>query len=107
VGVLWQDLYAAGADVVINGHDHMYERFALQNPSGKADTRGIRQFTVGTGGATLYPLSTIKANSQVRNNKTFGVLKLTLHASSYDWKFVPIGGQSFTDSGKASCVNPA
>jgi hypothetical protein len=107
VGVLWQDLYAAGADVVINGHDHMYERFALQNPSGKADTRGIRQFTVGTGGATLYPLSTVKANSQVRDNKTFGVLKLTLHASSYDWKFVPIGRQSFTDSGKASCVNPA
>jgi hypothetical protein len=101
----WQALYDDGADVVLNGHDHLYERFAPQNPSGQADaTRGIREFVAGTGGASLYPFSTIQPNSQVRNNTTWGVLKLTLHATSYDWQFVPIAGQSFTDSGSANCV---
>ena len=102
---LWQALYDAGADVILNGHDHTYERFAPQNPSGQADSsRGIREFIVGTGGAGLYPFPTIQPNSQVRNNTTYGVLKLTLHATSYDWQFIPIAGQTFTDSGSANCV---
>jgi hypothetical protein len=101
----WQVLYQYGADVVLNGHDHLYERFAPQSPSGAPDAaHGIREFVVGTGGANLYPFSSIKPNSAMRNNKTWGVLKLTLHATSYDWKFVPIAGQSFTDAGTANCI---
>jgi len=101
----WQALYDDGADVILNGHDHTYERFAPQNPNGQADSsRGIREFVVGTGGAGLYPFPSIQPNSQVRNNTTYGVLKLTLHATSYDWQFVPIAGQTFTDSGSANCV---
>lgn len=101
----WQALYDNGADVVVSGHDHTYERFAPQNPSGQADaTRGIREFVVGTGGSGLYPMPSIQPNSQVRNNTTYGVLKLTLHSASYDWEFVPIAGQTFTDSGSANCV---
>jgi PKD repeat protein len=100
----WQDLYAAGADVVLNAHYHYYERFAPQDPSGAADpTGGIRQFSVGTGGRSLItPKSTPAPNSEVRS-KTFGVLKLTLHSGSYDWQFVPEAGKTFTDSGSASC----
>ena len=94
----WTALYAAGADVVINGHDHDYERFAKQRPSGEASSDGIREFVVGTGGAERRPFANIKANSQVRNATTFGVLKLTLHATSYDFRFVPQAGKTFTDS---------
>jgi Bacterial Ig-like domain (group 1)/Calcineurin-like phosphoesterase len=101
---LWQALYEYGADVVLNGHDHSYERFAPQNPSGQADAKGIREFVVGTGGAGLYPFPAIQPNSQVRNNTTYGVLKLTLHSTSYDWQFIPIAGQNFTDSGSGNCV---
>jgi acid phosphatase type 7 len=100
---LWDVLYAARADVVISGHDHDYERFAPQNPGGKADSRGIRQFVVGTGGKKLRPFGKVKPNSQVRNADAFGVLKLTLHPTSYDWKFVPVTGKTFTDSGSARC----
>ena len=102
---LWDDLYAAGADVILNGHVHNYERFAPQDPSGKSDpTRGIREFVVGTGGRShgSFP-STIYPTSEVRNADTFGVLELTLHATSYDWKFVPEAGKTFTDSGSAPC----
>lgn len=101
---LWQALYEYGADVVLNGHDHTYERFAPQNPSGQADPNGIREFVVGTGGAGLYPFPTIQPNSEVRNNTAHGVLKLTLHSTSYDWQFVPIAGLTFTDSGTGNCV---
>lgn len=105
VGTFWQALYDYGADVVLVGHDHTYERFAPQNPNGQADTtRGMRQFVVGTGGSGLYPFPSIQPNSQVRNNTTYGVLKLTLHATSYDWEFIPIAGQTFTDSGTGNCV---
>ena len=97
--VWWQDLYAAGADLVLDGHDHLYERFALQSPAGKADLSGIREFIVGTGGASPQSFGTTAANSQVRNAGTFGVLQLTLHAHSYDWQFSPIAGSTFTDSG--------
>jgi chitodextrinase len=99
----WRDLYAAGVDVVLNGHDHEYERFAPQNPSGAADANGIREFVVGTGGASHYTFATPVANSEVRDNTSFGVLKLTLHSASYDWQFVPVAGASFTDSGTTSC----
>lgn len=100
----WKDLYAAGVDVILNGHDHDYERFAPQSPSGAADaTRGIRQFVVGTGGKNHYSFESIQPNSEVRNSDTYGVLKLTLHPKSYTWQFVPEAGKTFTDSGSASC----
>ncbi|HJS19261.1 MAG TPA: metallophosphoesterase [Anaerolineales bacterium] len=104
---LWQALYEYRADVILNGHDHTYERFAPQTPNGQADSNGIREFVVGTGGAGLYVFSAIKPNSEVRNNTAHGVLKLTLHATSYDWQFVPIAGQTFTDSGTANCATGA
>jgi hypothetical protein len=101
---LYQALYDANADLILNGHAHDYERFAPQTATGTADnTRGIREFVVGTGGKSHYGFGTVKANSQVRNGTTFGVLKLTLHANSYDWQFVPEAGQSFTDSGTTAC----
>jgi acid phosphatase type 7 len=100
----WGVLYAANADVVINGHDHTYERFAPQRPDGTLDRRrGIREFVVGTGGASHYSFGTIKPNSKVRNADTHGVLKLRLRADSYDWKFVPVAGKTFTDSGSTRC----
>jgi hypothetical protein len=101
-----QILYNAGADVVLNGHAHFYERFAPQTPQGTADpARGITEFIAGTGGKSFFPTrSTPAANSVVSNNTTFGVLKMTLHAGSYDWQFVPEPGSSgFTDSGTGSC----
>jgi hypothetical protein len=101
---VWQALYDLNADVVLSGHNHQYERFAPQNPSGQLDTaRGIREFVAGTGGASHYSFGTIQPNSEVRNGDTFGVLKLTLHSNSYDWQFVPEAGKTFTDSGTGSC----
>ena len=103
VANFWNALYAAGADVILNGHEHVYERFAPQTPSALADPNGIRQFTVGTGGASHYTFGTIQPNSEKRDGNTYGVLKLTLHATSYDWEFVPVAGATFTDSGTGSC----
>jgi acid phosphatase type 7 len=101
---LWQDLYNARADVVLNGHAHSYERFAPQTPTGALDrTNGIREFVIGTGGEDFQSLGKAKPNSEVRQNSTFGVLKLTLHATSYDWRFSPVAGKTFTDSGTAFC----
>jgi hypothetical protein len=100
----WDALYAANADLVLSGHDHDYERFAPQTPSGVADAaRGIREFVVGTGGRSHYALGTLKANSQVFNGATYGVLKLTLSAGGYSWEFAHVAGASFTDSGSGSC----
>jgi hypothetical protein len=100
----WDALYAAGAEVVLSGHEHTYERFAPQTPAGAADTaQGIREFVVGTGGASHYPFGTIQPNSQVRNSDAYGVLKLTLHSGSYEWQFVPEAGKTFTDSGSDQC----
>jgi hypothetical protein len=91
-------------DVVLNGHDHIYERFAAQTPSGQPDTTaGIREFIAGTGGANHTSIVAPAANSEVRIATTFGVLKLTLHPGSYDWAFVPIGGQPVMDSGSGTC----
>ena len=100
----WDALYEAGAEVVLNGHDHDYERFGPQTPAGEADPkRGIREFVVGTGGNSLYAFLPPKPNSQVRNVDAYGVLKLTLHPDSYEWKFVPVAGKTFTDSGSDGC----
>ena len=102
---LWDDLYAAHATLVINGHDHDYERFAPQDPNGKADpAHGIREFVVATGGnhERLFAASP-QPNSQVRMTGTFGVIKLTLHPRSYDWEFIPEAGKSFHDSGSGNC----
>jgi hypothetical protein len=100
----WQILYAAHADVILDGDDHIYERFAPQSPTGASDpANGITEFTVGTGGANHTTIQgPIAANSVVRNNTSFGVLALTLHQSSYSWQFVAATG-SFKDSGSASC----
>jgi hypothetical protein len=101
---IFKDLYNANADLVLSGHDHDYERFAPQNPSAKLDrTLGIREFVVGSGGKSHHAWGALAANSEVRNNATFGVLRLTLHKASYDWQFVPESGASFTDSGSGSC----
>ena len=101
----WQDLYNASATIVLNGHDHDYERFAPQTPDGVADpTRGIREFVVGTGGNHERVFAaTPRPNSEIRMTGTFGVLQLTLHAHGYDWKFIPEAGKTFHDSGRGNC----
>ena len=100
----WRALYEHGADVVVNGHDHDYERFAPQTPAGLPDAAtGIREFVVGTGGKSLRSFGTPLANSEVRHAATYGVLELTLRPQSYDWRFVAEGGGSFSDSGTAAC----
>jgi hypothetical protein len=102
---LWQALYDYGAEIVINGHEHNYERFAPQTPSGAADpAKGIREFISGTGGKSHYnDEGTPLPNSEVFNGTTFGVLKLTLGSGTYSWQFIPASGGSFTDSGSGSC----
>jgi acid phosphatase type 7 len=104
VKAFWQDLYASGADIVLNGHDHDYERFAPQNPDGIADAKwGIREFVVGTGGKNQRGFRRPLPTTEVRSDKTFGVLKLSLHANSYEWEFVPVEGGQFKDSGSGEC----
>jgi hypothetical protein len=100
----WNALYSAKADIVVSGHSNNYERFARQRPDGTLNnTRGIREFVVGTGGAALAPFGATQPNSEVRNAETFGILKLTLHPSSYEWRFIPQEGAAFTDSGRTDC----
>jgi hypothetical protein len=101
----WQQLYAAHADVVLDGHDHIYERFNPQDPKGAADpANGIREFLVGTGGANHTSIAAVAANSVVRDTTTFGVLALTLHPGGYSWQFEPAAGTgTFTDAGSATC----
>jgi hypothetical protein len=105
VAPFWDALYQYNADVVLNGHEHVYERFAPQRPDATPDAaNGIRQFTVGTGGREHYSFkATPEPNSQVRNATADGVLKLTLRTNGYDWEFVPAGGATFTDSGTGTC----
>ena len=100
---IWQILYNAGADLVINGHEHNYERFAQMNVSGAAVSQGMREIVVGTGGASHYGFGSALSTSEVRNSSTYGVLKLTLSGSSYSWQFVPVAGSTFTDSGSNNC----
>ena len=106
-GALFEALYDHGADLLISGHTHFYERFARQDPRGRLDATGVRQFIAGTGGhafTAFHSVDTPAQHSEVRNNKTNGVLKLTLRAGDYDWQFVPVAGQSFTDAGTDTCT---
>lgn len=97
-------LYENNVDIVLSGHDHIYERFSPQNPDGTLDTtRGIREFVVGTGGATHHAMGQIQPNSEVHNNDTFGVLEFLLYPDGYAWEFIPVRGSSFTDSGFDYC----
>jgi acid phosphatase type 7 len=101
---LWEALEDAGAEIVLSGHRHHYERFSPLDGNGASDPAdGIRQFVVGTGGAFFTDIGSTIAHSEVAQNDTFGVLKLTLHPMSYDWEFVPEAGKTFTDSGSAAC----
>lgn len=102
---VFQLLQVSGADIVLAGHDHVYERFAPQRADGTLDNaRGIRSFVVGTGGASLYEFRTTLPNSEFRDNTNYGVLRLTLRSGSYSWQFVTAGG-TVLDSGNANC-NP-
>lgn len=100
---LWQIFYDAGAEVVLNGHEHNYERFAPMNAEGEADPLGLREFVVGMGGRNHYELGAILPASEAHDDTSYGVLKLTLHPSGYDWQFVPAAGSTFTDSGSTEC----
>lgn len=103
-----QDLYEVHADLLLVGHEHSYERFAPQDPDGKVDPdHGIREIVVGTGGRSHDPLGFAMDNSEVRNMDTFGVLKVTLMPHGYTWEFIPVQGQTFTDSGSGVCHNRA
>jgi hypothetical protein len=105
---LWQDLYAAHADLMLVGHEHSYERFAPQDPEGRLDpVHGIREIVAGTGGRSHDPLGFPTPNSEVRNTDTFGVLKLTLSPHAYTWEFIPVEGKTFRDSGAGVCHNQA
>jgi hypothetical protein len=100
---LWQIMYQAGAEVVLNGHEHNYERFAPMNADGQPDPLGLREFVVGTGGRSLYEFGPPLPTSQVRNDTSYGVLKLILRESSYEWEFIPSAGSTFTDRGSTEC----
>ena len=101
--LFWDMLYLAGADVVVNGHQHHYERMAPMDPAGNPDSNGIRQFNVGTGGeSTIMPDVAIHPQSQTRSI-AFGVLKLTLREHDYDWQFLSIPGETYTDAGSGRC----
>ena len=99
----WRLLHSARAEIVLSGHDHDYERFLPQDADGHPDPSGLREFVVGTGGASLYERTHPQPNTEVWENHTFGVLKLTLKSTSYEWQFVPTEGGQFVDSGTAPC----
>ncbi len=104
MAALWEALVAAGVDLALAGHDHHYERLAPLDASGKRDdTGGIRSFIVGTGGGRLFPVLRIHPASEVREVRTFGALELRLGATDYSWRFLPIAGKTFTDSGAGTC----
>jgi uncharacterized protein YjdB len=100
---LWKDLSDAGAEIVICGHEHVYERYEPMDVNGNASATGIREFVVGTGGANLYTITTPSPHLQAWDTSTYGVLKLTLGAGTYSWEFVPVAGQTYTDSGSGVC----
>jgi acid phosphatase type 7 len=101
---LYVALYEGGADLVVNGHDHNYERFAPQDPDGNPDpARGIRQFVVGTGGKGLDPIPDEEPNSELRSSEALGVLQLKLFDGGYEWEFLAEAGSTFTDSGSGAC----
>jgi hypothetical protein len=99
----WRLLHQAGADLILVSHEHAYERYAPQDPDGRADLLGgMRQIIVGTGGATLSPFVSVRPNSQFRLSGVAGVLRLTLHATGYDWEFIAVDG-AVRDSGSDRC----
>ncbi len=103
VAPFWEILHAAGADLIVNGHDHDYERFAPQTPAGEVlRPGGIREIVVGTGGGELRGFPSVAANSEFRQAGTYGVLRLTLHPVNYDWEFLPVSG-SVADGGSTPC----
>lgn len=99
----WQLLAKSGADVILNGHDHHYERFAPQNAIGEKDENGTREFVVGTGGAQIYEPTKLKTNSEVRNGQTYGILELDLRKDGYAWRFLGTSGAEFEDRGVGQC----
>lgn len=105
---VYRTLYEAGASIALAGHDHDYERFTPMDPEGKPDPeRGLRSFVVGTGGGQLKPQTIRKPpreNSEIVDGTTWGILELTLYAGSYTWRFIPVEGGSFEDSGHAPCA---
>jgi hypothetical protein len=100
---LWDRLYAARADVILSGHAHTYERFGPQTPTGQSSSTGIREFVVGTGGKALHGFGTTRANSFVRVGGVYGVLRMTLRSTSYEWQFQGEDGATY-DTGSATCV---
>ena len=102
VAPLWDALHDAGADLMLVGHDHMYERFAAQTPDGVANRGALRQFTVGTGGRGIRPAVRVAPNSELIIDDAFGVLELTLHADAYDWRFLTVDG-AIADAGTGAC----
>jgi hypothetical protein len=103
MAALWQVLYGQGVDVVLNGHEHNYERFAPLSPSGDREPRtGIREFVVGTGGAGSYPFGDPIPGSQRRITDVFGVLRITLQDDGYTWAFVRANG-GVSDNGHHGC----
>jgi len=97
-------IQAAGVEIVLSGHEHIYERFAPQRADGTLDTaRGVRQFVVGTGGHELNALGPVLPNSEFRTNVHWGVLRLSLGQGSYGWEFVPVDGGAPVDSGTGTC----
>lgn len=102
---LWKAFYDAGGDLVINGHDHNYERFAPMDVNGNkvSESQGMREFVVGMGGRGLRSTGSARAASEVRNSNTFGVMQFTLRPTSYEWKFLPVAGKTFTDTGTTNC----
>jgi hypothetical protein len=99
----WRVLHEAGADVVLNGHEHSYERFAPMDADGAADPHGMVEFVVGTGGRSLYAFDTVLPTSEQHDNTTFGILQVRLGDGSYEWEFVPVEGGTYTDTGEADC----
>jgi hypothetical protein len=101
--VLWKTLHDAHAELVVNGHIHNYERFVEMNAEGAAASPGLREIVVGTGGVNHDGYVTRLSTSEVRNASTYGVLKLTLRRTRYSWQFIPVAGETFTDSGSTDC----
>jgi hypothetical protein len=94
----------AGVDIILNGHDHIYERFGPQTAEAVANpTGGVREFVIGTGGAPTYPFRLIKPNSEVRNNNSHGVVRFNLAPGRYSWRYEAIAGSSFSDTGSGQC----
>src|SRR3954452_437409 len=105
VAPLWTTLYNGGADLVLTGHKHFYERFAPLDRTGTATTAalGMREFIVGTGGEDQAATPVARTGSERRKGRVFGVLRLALHPSSYDARFVPEAGQTYSDVTTTAC----